>query len=417
MALATAEKPSEAAYDVEAIREAFPILSEEVHGKSLVYLDSAASAQKPQCVIDAVDEMYKHAYSNVHRGAHYMSEAATDRFEAARETVRAFLNAAHTREIVFVRNGTEAINLVAFSYARKFLQEGDAILISEMEHHSNIVPWHMVAEEKGLRVLAVPVTDDGGLDMAAYDRLLEDGVKLVALTHTSNVLGTVTPAKEIVDKAHAAGAKVLLDGCQSAVHMPVDVRDLDVDLYVIPGHKLYGPAGIGALDGKEELLDAMPPYQGGGSMIDEVTLTRTTYAPLPAKFEAGTPAIAQAVGLGAALDFMRSVGLDAIRDHEEDLRAYATQKLSAVPGLTLYGTMPGKAAVISFALDKAHAHDISTILDRHGVAVRAGHHCAQPLMDRFGVAATARASFGMYNTRADVDRLLEGVEFVSEIFG
>ncbi|MCR9255514.1 MAG: cysteine desulfurase [Alphaproteobacteria bacterium] len=417
MATATASHTPEDVFDVEAIRAQFPILSEEVHGKSLVYLDTGASAQKPQLVMDAVDDMYKHAYSNVHRGAHRMSELATDRFEHAREQVRSFLNAAHSHEIIFVRNGTEACNLVAFSYAKKFLQEGDAILISEMEHHSNIVPWHMVAEEKGLRVLAVPVTDDGGFDMDAYDRLLEDGVKLVAVTHTSNVLGTVTPAKEIIRKAHAAGAKVLLDGCQSAVHMPVDVRDLDVDFYAITGHKLYGPSGIGVLYGKEELLNAMPPYQGGGSMIKTVTLTKSTYAPLPAKFEAGTPAIAQAVGFGAALDYMRSIGLDAIRDYEEDLRAYATQKLSAVPGLKIYGTMPGKAAVISFTLDKAHSHDVSTILDRHGVAIRAGHHCAQPLMDRFGVAATARASFGMYNTRADVDRLVEAVEFVSEIFG
>lgn len=414
---AVAPLTSEAFFDVEAIRAQFPILAEEVHGKPLVFLDTGASAQKPQVVLDAVEDTYKHAYANVHRGAYKLSEDATNRFEKAREQVQVFLNAKHSHEIIFVRNGTEATNLVAESYGRKFLDKGDTILITEMEHHSNIVPWHMLAEEKDLTVKAVPITDDGGFDMAAYEKLLDEGVKLVAVTHISNVLGTVVPIKEVIAKAHAVGAKVVIDGCQGAVHTPVDVQDLDADFYVITGHKLYGPSGIGALYGKEELLNAMPPYQGGGSMIKEVSLTKTTYAPLPMKFEAGTPAIAQAVGMGAAVEWLQQIGLERIAAHEEDLRAYATQKLAAYPGLKIFGTMPGKAAVISFTLDKAHSHDVATVLDRFGVAVRAGHHCAQPLHERLGVAATARASFGIYNRREDVDRLCEAVDFVAEIFG
>ncbi len=403
--------------DIQAVRADFPAMSLTVHGKPLVFLDSGASAQKPQVVIDTMRRVYESEYANVHRGAYYLSERATALYEGARDTVRDFLNARSRKEVVFTRNATEAINLVAYSWGRKFLKPGDEIVISEMEHHSNIVPWQMLRDEKDLTLKVVPVSDDGEFMLDAFKALLTDRTKLVAITHTSNVLGTIVPAKEIVRLAHDAGAKVLLDGAQAAVHMPVDVQDLDCDFYAITGHKLYGPSGIGALYAKEALLDAMPPFMGGGDMIDSVSFEKTTWGPLPAKFEAGTPAIVQAIGLGTALDYMTGLGMEAIAAHEQDLLTYATQRLASVEGLKIYGTAPNKAAVISFTLGNIHAHDISTIIDRAGVAVRAGHHCAEPLMNRLGVAATARASFGVYNTREDADTLVQALEFVREIFG
>jgi cysteine desulfurase/selenocysteine lyase len=392
-------------------------MSLEVHGKPLVFLDSGASAQKPRAVIDTMRRVYESEYANVHRGAYYLSERATALYEGSRDTVRDFLNARSRKEIVFTRNATEAINLVAFSYGRHFLKPGDEIVISEMEHHSNIVPWQLLRDEKDLVLKVAPVSDDGEFRLDDFKALLTDRTKLVAITHTSNVLGTITPAKEIVRLSHDAGAKVLLDGAQAAVHMPVDVQDLDVDFYAITGHKLYGPSGIGVLYAKEALLDAMPPFMGGGDMISSVSFEKTTWAPLPAKFEAGTPAIVQAIGLGAALDYMSGLGMENIAAHERDVLNYATQRLTSVDGLKIYGTAPNKAAVISFTLGNIHAHDISTIIDRAGVAIRAGHHCAEPLMDRLGVAATARASFGVYNTREDADVLVQALETAQEIFG
>ncbi len=402
--------------DVERLRHDFPVLAREVHGRPLVYLDNAASAQKPRQVIEVMRGIYESEYANVHRGLHYLSEHLTQRYEEVREKVRRFLNAASTREIVFTRNATEAINLVAATYGRAFLEEGDEIVISEMEHHSNIVPWQLLRDEKGLVLKVAPVSDDGELLLAEFERLLTERTRLVAITHTSNVLGTVTPVREIVRLAHEAGAKVLLDGAQAAVHRSVDVREIGCDFYVFTGHKLYGPTGIGVLYGREELLEAMPPYQGGGDMIASVSFTGSTWAPLPHKFEAGTPAIVQTIGLGAAIDYVTGIGLERIAEHEHDLLTYATQRLSAVEGLRIVGTAPDKAAVVSFVMDCAHPHDIGTVIDRNGVAIRAGHHCALPLMERLGLAATARASFAMYNTRAEVDTLAETLESVREIF-
>ena len=414
---ATQTHPQVNGLDIRAVRADFPATSLTVHGKPLVFLDNGASAQKPQVVIDTMRRVYESEYANVHRGAYYLSERSTALYEGARDTVQRFLNARSRKEIVFTRNATEAINLVAYSWGRKFLKPGDEIVISEMEHHSNIVPWQILRDEKDLVLKVAPVSDDGELMMDAFKALLTERTKLVAITHTSNVLGTVTPAKEIVRLAHDAGAKVLLDGAQAAVHMAIDVQDLDVDFYAITGHKLYGPTGIGALYAKEALLDTMPPFMGGGEMIGSVSFETSTWAPLPAKFEAGTPAIVQAIGLGAALDYMTGLGLANIAAHEQDVLNYATQKLASVDGLRIYGTAPNKAAVISFTLGNIHAHDVSTIIDRAGVAIRAGHHCAEPLMDRLGVAATARASFGVYNTREDADVLVQALEFVREIFG
>ena len=404
-------------YDVLRYRSDFPILSEEVHGKPLVFLDNAASAQKPRQVIDAVRYVYEHEYANVHRGVHYMSEHATAAYEGARTKVRRFIKAGHDHEIIFTRNSTEAINMVAGTYGRRFLEPGDEIVISVMEHHSNIVPWQMLRDEKGLVLKAAPISDDGEFLLDEFKKLLTPRTKLVAITHTSNALGTVTPAAEIVRLAHEAGAKVLLDGSQAVVHSPVDVQALDCDFYVFTGHKLYGPSGVGVLYGKEDLLNAMPPYLGGGEMISTVTLAESTWAGLPNKFEAGTPMIAQAIGLGAAIDYVSEIGMERIAAYEQDLLLYATQKLNSIPGLTIYGTAPNKAAVISFGMDKAHPHDIATIIDRAGVACRAGHHCAQPLMDRMGVPAMTRASFGLYNTRADADTLVEALEFSRELLG
>jgi cysteine desulfurase/selenocysteine lyase len=406
-----------AAYDAEAYRRDFPILSETVHGRPLVFLDNAASAQKPRQVIDAVRYVYEHEYANVHRGVHYMSEKATDAYEGARRKVQGFLNARHEHEIIFTRNATEALNMVARTHGQEFLREGDEIVTSIMEHHANFLPWFMLAREKGVKLNVVPITEDGELDMAAFRKMLTPKTKLVAITHVSNALGTINPVAEIVKLAHDAGAAVLLDGSQAAVHMPVDVQALDCDFYVFTGHKLYGPSGVGVLYGKESRLDAMPPFLVGGEMIEHVSLDSVTWAALPNKFEAGTPMIAQAIGLGAAVDYVTAVGMDRISAHEEDLRRYATQRLSSIPGLKIYGTAPKKAAVISFTVEGIHSHDIATIIDRAGVACRAGHHCAQPLMDRLGVAATTRASFAMYNTKADADTLVAALESAREFFG
>jgi len=403
--------------DVARIRDDFPILSRKVHGKPLVYLDSAASAQKPRQVVEAITRAYTEDYANVHRGAYYLSMRATDEYEGAREKIRAFLNAKHVHEIIYTRNGTEAINLVAASYGRNFLKAGDEVIISELEHHSNIVPWQLLRDEKGIVLKVAPIAENGELPLAHVERLLSARTKLVSISHMSNVLGTILPVAEIIRVAHAAGAKVLLDGCQAITHLPVDVQALDVDFYAFSGHKLYGPSGIGVLYGKEALLDAMPPYQGGGDMISTVTFEKSTWAALPNKFEAGTPAIAQAIGLGAAVDYVSALGLDAIGEHERRLLEHGMARLSAVKGLTIYGTAPGKAGVISFALDCAHPHDISTIVDRAGVAIRAGHHCCQPLMQRLDAPATARASFGLYNTTAEIDALVDALGQVREIFG
>lgn len=405
------------AFDVDAVRRDFPILSREVHGRPLVFLDSAASAQKPRQVLDAERHIYEHEYANVHRGIHYLSQVCTERMETAREKVRAFINAGSGKEIVFTRNATESINLVAASWGRTFLKEGDEVVISEMEHHSNIIPWQFLRDEKGIVLRIAPVSDEGEFLLDAFAALLNERTKLVAITHMSNVLGTIVPVRNIVRMAHDAGAKVLLDGAQAVTHIPVDVRDLDCDFYVFSGHKLYGPSGIGVLYGKEALLDAMPPYMGGGEMIRSVTFEKAVWADLPYKFEAGTPAIAQAVGLGAAIDYVTGLGLDAIGAHEADLLTYANQRLSSIDGLSLVGTAAGKASVVSFTMDCAHPHDVGTLVDRAGIAIRVGHHCAQPLMDRLGLAATARASFALYNTRTEVDRLTEALEGVREFFG
>jgi cysteine desulfurase/selenocysteine lyase len=403
-------------YDIDAVRADFPILAETVRGKPLTYLDSGASAQKPKAVIDAMRNAFEHCYANVHRGAYDFSERTTAAYEAARETVRAFLNAASEREIVFAKNTTEAINLVAHSFG-KSLKPGDTVLISEMEHHSNIVPWQMLRDERGITLKVIPISDDGEFRLDAYAEMLDETVKLVAVTHVSNVLGTITPAAKIVDMAHAVGAKVLFDGSQSVMHMPVDVQALDADFYVFTGHKLYGPTGIGVLYGKEALLDAMPPFLGGGDMISTVTFEQSTWAELPAKFEAGTPPIVEAIGLAAAIDYLTGVGIDRVAAYERDLLTYANQRLAAVDNLRMIGTAPNKTAVISFTLGEAHPHDVATIIDQQGVCVRAGHHCAEPLMHRMGVIGTARASMGMYNTRAEIDRLAEALDKVNAIFG
>jgi cysteine desulfurase/selenocysteine lyase len=405
------------AYDVERYRADFPILSTQVHGHPLVYLDNAASAQKPRQVIDRVSEVYETGYANVHRGLHYLSEKATADYEAARETIRSYINARSTAEIIYTRGASEAINLVAATWGRQNLREGDEIIVTYMEHHSNIVPWQLLRDEKGLVLKGVPIGPDGTFDLTAFKALLTDRTRLVAMTHVSNVLGTVVPVKEVIRLAHEAGAVALIDGCQAVQHMTVDVQDLDCDFYVFSGHKLYGPSGIGALYGKEALLEKMPPYQGGGEMISSVTLEKSEWADLPHKFEAGTPAIAQAIGLGAAIDYVKAIGVERIGAHERDLITYATQRLSAVDGLRLIGTAAGKVSVVSFVMDCAHPHDIATIVDRQGVAVRAGHHCAQPLMDHLDLSSTARASVGLYNTRAEIDALADSLDKVRAIFG
>ena len=403
-------------FDVEKVRADFPILSRQVHGKPLVYLDSGASAQKPQAVIDAIDHVYGNEYANVHRGLHFLSNATTDAYEAAREKVRAFLNAPSVDEIVFTKGTTQAINLVAYGWAMKHLKEGDEIVLSIMEHHSNIVPWHFLRERLGVKLVWVDVEDDGSLNVGKFEKALTERTKLVAITHMSNVLGTIVPLKEITRIAHERGVPVLADGSQSAVHLPVDVKELDVDFYCITGHKLYGPSGIGALYGKMSYLKDMQPFEGGGEMILDVELDRVTYADPPHRFEAGTPPIAQAIGLGAAIDYVESIGRDAIFEHETDLRDYARKQLSSVNALRMIGDAPGKGAIFSFELEGIHAHDVSMVIDRSGVAVRAGTHCAQPLLQRFGATSTCRASFAMYNTRSEVDVLVESLEKARSFF-
>ena len=403
--------------DVERVRADFPILGIKVNDEPLAYLDSAASAQMPQQVIDRLTRYHSSEHANIHRGVHYLSEQATNAYEAARKKVGKFINAAHDREVIFTRGTTNAINTVAHGFGRAFIGEGDEIIISHMEHHSNIVPWQMLCEEKGARLKVIPVDDSGQLLMEEYRKLLGPRTKLVAVTHVSNVLGTVNPVKEIIGMAHAQGTPVLVDGAQGVPHMRVNVQDMDCDFYAFSGHKMCGPTGIGILYGKASLLEKMQPYEGGGDMILSVTLEKTTYNTIPYKFEAGTPPIAAAIGLGAAVDYLESVGMGAIEAHEHSLTAYGTEALSAIKGVRIYGTAPEKAGVLSFNIEGVHAHDVGTILNDEGVAVRTGHHCAQPLMQRYGVPATARASFYLYNTAEEVDQLVAAIRRVQQIFG
>ena len=402
-----------AALDVKRLRREFPVF--DAHPE-LVFLDSGASAQKPRSVIDGVAEFYRSEYANVHRGVYALSARSTDRFEEARERVRAFLNARDEREIVFVRGATEAINLVAQSWGPAFLKEGDEIVVTELEHHSNFVPWQMLCQRVGARLVMAPIDATGGLDLARFEELLTPRTKMVALTHISNVSGALLPVERIVQLAHAKGAKVLIDGCQSVPRMPVDVQAIDCDFYVFSGHKAYGPSGIGVLYGRYDVLAAMPPWQTGGGMITTVTLERTEFQEPPHRFEAGTPDISGAVGLGDALDFIEAIGRDAILDHEETLTGYGVDRLSRVPGIEIVGAGQRRLSILSFNLDGVHPHDVGTVLDQHNVAVRVGHHCAQPLMDRLGVAGTVRASFGVYNDEADIDRLVAAIEAAREMF-
>ena len=404
-------------FDVKRARQDFPALHQEVHGKPLVYLDSAATSLKPQAVIDAVDEVYARDCANIHRAVHLLSQRATARFEAAREKVQLFLNAAKKSEVIFTRGTTEAINLVAQSFGRALLREGDEVLVSELEHHSNIVPWQILCQQTGAKLVVVPITERGEILPEAFEEKLSDRTKIVALAHVSNALGTVLPVRELISLAHNRGAVVLLDGAQAVSHVEVDVQALDCDFYAFSGHKLYGPTGIGALYGKARLLEGMPPYQGGGDMIRSVTFEETIYNDLPYKFEAGTPNIAGAIGLGAAIDYLGGFDQAAVHAHEDALLRYATEALEAVPGVRLIGTAPHKVAALSFLMDAAHPHDIGTIVDSEGVAIRTGHHCAQPIMEHFGIAATARASLGMYNTTDDVDAFIGALERVQELFG
>jgi cysteine desulfurase / selenocysteine lyase len=405
-----------AGLDVERVRADFPVLQQQVHGKRLVYLDNAATTQKPTSVIDAITHYYRTDNANIHRGVHTLSQRATDAFEGARGKVRAFVNARSEREIVFTRGTTEAINLVAASWARANVRAGDEILITEMEHHSNIVPWQILCEQTGATLCIAPIDDAGELILDRFRELLNNRTKLVAMTHCSNALGTINPVKKIIEWAHALGAIVLIDGAQAAPHLVVDVQRLDCDFYALSGHKLYGPTGIGVLYGKERLLEQMAPYQSGGDMVKSVTFKKTTYNDLPYKFEAGTPAIAEAIGLGAAIDYVTAIGLETIAAHEKMLLAYAASAVLDIDGLRLVGTARDKAGILSFALDGIHPHDIGTILDHEGVAIRAGHHCAMPVMQRFGLPATARASFGMYNTHTDVDVLVQAIRRAHEVF-
>lgn len=404
------------AYDVEAIRRDFPILAREVYGKPLVYLDNGASAQKPQAVIDAVSNAYSHEYANVHRGLHYLSNKATEAFEASRESVRRFLKAGSVDEIIFTKSSTEAINTVAYGWAMDNIGEGDEIVISIMEHHSNIVPWHFLRERKGAKIVWVPVDEDGAFHLEDFEKCLTERTKLVAITHMSNALGTVVPVKDVTRIAHERGIPVLVDGSQGAVHMPVDVQDIGCDWYAVTGHKLYGPSGIGVLYGRMERLREMRPFMGGGEMIADVSEDVVTYAEPPHRFEAGTPPIVQAIGLGVALDYMEKVGRAAIAEHEAGLAAYAAQQLRSVNSLRIIGNAPGKGSIFSFELAGIHAHDVSMVIDRRGIAVRAGTHCAQPLLKRFGVTSTCRASFGLYNTRSEVDALVEALDYARKFF-
>ncbi len=403
-------------FEVEKIRKDFPILKEQVYGKPLTYLDNAATTQKPQVVIDTLTQYYSKENANIHRGIFCLSEQATKRYKSARHKVQEFLGASSDKEIIFVRGTTEAINLVAQCYGRPFLKAGDEVLITHMEHHSNIVPWQMLSEEIGIKLQVAPINDQGELILEDFKKLLTDKVKFVSVVHVSNALGTVNPVKEIVHLAHAKGIPVMIDGAQAVAHTPVNVRDLDCDFYAFSGHKLLGPTGIGVLYGKKEFLEKMPPYQGGGDMIRSVTFEKTTYNDLPYKFEAGTPHIAGVIGLGVAIDYIGSIGLERIETYEQELLNYGTEKLLQVPGLRLIGTAKHKSAILSFVLGEAHAHDIGTILDRQGIAIRAGHHCAMPVMERFNVPATTRASFVFYNTREEIDRLVAALREVTEVF-
>jgi cysteine desulfurase / selenocysteine lyase len=403
-------------FDAQQIRKDFPILKQEIHGRPLVYLDNAATSQKPQAVIDAIDRYYKEQNANVHRGVHFLSQLATREYEEARVKIQRFINAAESHEIIFTRGTTESINLVAHSFGRKFVREGDEIVISAMEHHSNIVPWQLLCEQAGAKLRVIPINDHGELLIDEFAQMLNARVKLVAVAHISNALGTINPVKRIIELAHSRDIPVLLDGAQAAPHIKVDVRDLGCDLYAFSGHKMCGPTGIGVLYGKTDLLNAMPPFMGGGDMIASVTFEKTTYNVLPAKFEAGTPHVEGAVVLGVAIDYLNRIGLDRIAAYEHELLGYATEVIGAIPGVKIIGTAREKASVLSFTLAEIHPHDLGTILDQEGIAIRAGHHCAQPVMKRFGVPATARASFAFYNTKEEIDALAEGIQKAIDVF-
>jgi cysteine desulfurase/selenocysteine lyase len=402
--------------DIEKIRADFPILHQTVHGKPLVYLDNAATSQKPRVVIDAITRYYEGTNSNIHRGVHFLSEQATLEYEGARQTVQKFINAAYAHEIIFVRGTTEGINLVAQTYGRAQVRQGDEVLITAMEHHSNIVPWQILCDERGAKLRVAPINDRGELLLDEFAKLLGPRTKLAAFTHISNALGTINPVRQMVELAHRQNIPVLIDGAQAAPHMAVDVQALDCDFYTFSGHKVYGPTGIGVLYGKSALLNAMPPYQGGGDMISSVTFEKTTYNKLPYKFEAGTPDIAGVIGLGVALAYVNALGIENIAAHEHELLVYATEKLTAIPGVRLIGTAEEKAGVLSFVIEGVHPHDVGTILDQEGIAIRTGHHCSQPVMERFGIPATARASFAVYNTFAEIDALVRGIGKVREVF-
>jgi cysteine desulfurase/selenocysteine lyase len=408
--------PAATSLDVTAIRKDFPILAQQVHGKPLVYLDNAATSQKPKSVIESLTRFYQMDNANIHRGVHQLSERSTQSYEAARGKVQRFLNAANTREIIFVRGATEGINLMAQTYGRTHVRAGDEIVISAMEHHSNIVPWQMLCEEKSAVLRVIPINDRGEVEFDQFEKLLNHRTRLVAVSHVSNALGTINPVREIVKTAHGWNVPVLIDGAQAVPHMKVDVQSLDCDFYVFSGHKVFGPTGIGVLYGREQLLEEMPPWQGGGDMIRSVTFEKTTYNDLPYKFEAGTPDMAGVIGLGAAIDYLDQIGMDAVAAYEHNLLEYGTRTLESISGLRLIGMAREKAGVLSFVIDGVHPHDAGTILDREGVAVRAGHHCAQPVMDRFGVSATTRASLAFYNTREDIDALVAGIQKVKEVF-
>lgn len=403
-------------FDVAAVRADFPILARTVHGKPLVYLDNGASAQKPRCVIESLRHTYEHEYSNVHRAAHELSNATTEKFEASRRTVQKFLNAPEDREVIFLRGTTEAVNLVSNTYGRANLKPGDEVLITAMEHHSNIVPWQMICEQTGAKLVVAPMDKTGTLILPEFQKRLSRRTRIVSCVHISNALGTINPIAEMARMAKAVGAVIMVDGAQAAPHMRIDVQALGVDFYAFSGHKAFGPTGIGALWGKAGLLENMPPWQGGGEMIEEVTFERSSYARVPHKFEAGTPHIVGAIGLGAAVDYLQALGRERVAQYERELLAYATRVIGAIPGLRIIGTAADKASIVSFVLDDVHPHDTGTILDRQGIAVRAGHHCTMPLMNRFGLSGTARASFALYNTRAEVDRLAEGIVKVQEMF-
>ena len=405
-----------AEFDVERLRRDFPILNQKVRGKALVYLDSAATSQKPQPVIDAIARYYQSGNANIHRGVHFLSEHATEEHEAARQAVREFVNAARTEELIFVRGTTEGINLVAQTYGRAHVGVGDEVLVSAMEHHSNIVPWQILCEQQGAKLRVIPINDQGELLLDEFEKLIGPRTKIVAVTHVSNALGTINPIREIVKIAHAHNVPVVVDGAQAVPHIKVDVQDLGCDFYAFSGHKMYGPMGIGVLYGKHALLEAMPPYQGGGDMIRSVTFEKTQYNTLPYKFEAGTPDVAGAIGLGAAIKYLNSVGIENVAAHEHELLEHATESLSKLPGIRVIGDAKEKAAVLSFVMEGVHPHDIGTILDQEGIAVRTGHHCAQPIMQRFGIPATVRASFALYNTKAEVDALVAGIKKVREVF-